>query len=265
MHKEDSIIAFVETLGGGPRRSRLSVSRVMGQETVSHPCLGMDHLQWTCSGVEVDFAVDFFAENPHLARVCSDDVNLAGGLTDFRSCRSGMGRPLPSQGNTPYQSIPFRTNTSYGVTAFGPFRLAEMSRPSPRQEKRRDRLSPYASSTCPASRRLTRFQLRVSVRPPAFPSGFALSFVVRCSCCFNHKLIGANQKSPQVPLRPHFLCVEGLAFPITNHQSQIANSSCSFVSVVVNQVGRYSKVMRTISGVVPTRMGGPQVPAPLEV
>jgi hypothetical protein len=160
MHKEDSIIAFVETLGGGPRRSRLSVSRVMGQETVSHPCLGMDHLQWTCSGVEVDFAVDFFAENPHLARVCSDDVNLAGGLTDFfRSRRSGMVRPLPSQGNTPYQSIPFRTNTSYGVTAFGPFRLAEMSRPSPRQEKRRDRLSPYPSSTCPASRRLTPFLL----------------------------------------------------------------------------------------------------------
>ena len=27
----------------------------------------------------------------------------------------------------------------------------------------------------------------------------------------------------------------------------------------------YSKWMRTISGVVPTRIGGPQVPAPLEV
>jgi hypothetical protein len=31
-----------------------------------------------CSGLEVDFAVDFYVENSQLTRVCSDDVNFAG-------------------------------------------------------------------------------------------------------------------------------------------------------------------------------------------
>jgi hypothetical protein len=31
-----------------------------------------------CSGLEVDFAVDFYVENSQLTMVCSDDVNFAG-------------------------------------------------------------------------------------------------------------------------------------------------------------------------------------------